>query len=94
MEEEVGVEWLCNALTLPNEPRIRFRASERSASNGVSSTAIRKIMCEAPDEMLYEELAPHVLGVDMLVEWLKRYRGEVKWAQKKIMGESVMEVEG
>jgi hypothetical protein len=94
VEEEVGVEWLCNALTLPNKPIIRFRASEKSASNGVSSTAIRKIMCEAPDEMLYEELAPHVLGVDMLVEWLKRYRGEVRWAQNKIVGESVMEVEG
>jgi hypothetical protein len=51
-------------------------------------------MCEAPDEMLYEELTPHVLGVDMLVEWLKRYRGEVKWAQNKIMGECVMELEG
>jgi hypothetical protein len=94
VEEEVGVEWLCNVLTLPNELIIRFRASERSASNGVSSTAIRKIMCEAHDEMLYEELTPHVLGVDMLVEWLKRYRGEVKWAQNKIMGEYIMELEG
>jgi hypothetical protein len=55
---------------------IRFRASERSASNGVSSTDIRRIMCEVPDERLYEDLKEHVLGCGLLVEWLEKYRGK------------------
>ncbi|KAN0101492.1 hypothetical protein V8E51_012002 [Hyaloscypha variabilis] len=74
-EKEVGVEWICTALTVPGNPKIRFRASESSASNGVSSTKIRKIMCEAADEELYDELKDHVIGCDMLVEWLLEQRG-------------------
>ncbi|PMD19239.1 hypothetical protein NA56DRAFT_545391, partial [Hyaloscypha hepaticicola] len=69
-EREVGVEWVCRALSVEGEPIIRFQANGESMSDGVSSTAIRKIMCEAPNEILHEELAPHVLGVDMVVEWL------------------------
>lgn len=89
-EREVGVEWVCRALSVEGEPIIRFRASGESMSDGVSSTAIRKIMCEAPNETLHEELAPHVLGVDMVVEWLKNHRLE-KGEGGQIQGESVIE---
>ncbi len=87
-EREVGVEWICRALSVKGEPIIRFRGSGESRSNGVSSTAIRKIICEAPDETLHEELAPHVLGVDKLVEWLRTHRGErTKGGEREIEGE-------
>ena len=78
LENEVGVEWVCITLTVPGNPKIRFRASDSSASNGVSSTKIRKIMCEAFDENLYEELKDHVLGCDLLVEWLLEQRKQRK----------------
>ncbi|KAE9369150.1 hypothetical protein N431DRAFT_510652 [Stipitochalara longipes BDJ] len=77
------VEWVCRALTVPGQPRIRFRASESSASNGVSSTKIRKIMCEAADEELYGELKDHVLGCDLLVEWLLEYWGKRNEGQQE-----------
>jgi hypothetical protein len=32
-------------------------------------------MCEVPDERLYEDLRQHVLGCELLAEWLGRYRG-------------------
>jgi hypothetical protein len=70
----VGVPWVCNALTVPGGPLIHFRASESSASDGLSSTRIRRIMCEAPDERLYELLKDHVLSPDLLVQWLRKYR--------------------
>jgi hypothetical protein len=78
LEEEVGVEWICTALTVPGNPKVRFRASESSASNGVSSTKIRKIMCEAADEELYDQLKDHVLSCDLLVEWLLEQRKQRK----------------
>lgn len=74
-EQFVGVLWLCKALTVLGEPVIQFRASKSSASNEISSTKIRKIMCESPDAKLYELLKDKVLGVEPLVEWLKRYKG-------------------
>lgn len=33
-------------------------------------------MCEVPDERLYEDLKEHVLGCELLVEWLGKYRGK------------------
>ena len=77
-EDKLGVEWACTALTVPGQPRITLRASASSASNGVSSTKIRKIMCEAADEELCSELKGHVLGCDLLVEWLLEHRGRGK----------------
>ncbi|CZR61520.1 uncharacterized protein PAC_11417 [Phialocephala subalpina] len=73
-EQSVGALWLCRALTVPGEPVIQFRASKRSASNGISSTKIRRIMSEAPDEELYGQLKDKVLSVELLLEWLKIYR--------------------
>jgi len=35
-------------------------------------------MCEAFDENLYEELKDHVLGCDLLVEWLLEQRKQRK----------------
>jgi hypothetical protein len=94
VEREVGVEWVCRALSVEGEPRIRFRASGESMSDGVSSTGIRRVMCEGSEEMLHEELAPHVLGVDMLVEWLKRHRGEIREREgSQIRGELVRKLE-
>jgi hypothetical protein len=74
-ERSVGVVlWLCKALTVPGEPYIQFRASQNSASNGISSTRIRRIMSEAPDEDLHERLKDQVLSVELLVEWLQKSR--------------------
>ncbi|KAH8761712.1 hypothetical protein BGZ57DRAFT_1007784 [Hyaloscypha finlandica] len=75
-ETELGIPWVCRALTVPGEPLIRFRASQRSASNGVSSTDVRRIMCGVPDERLYEHLKEHVLGCGLLVDCLEKYRGK------------------
>jgi hypothetical protein len=69
-ERSVEVLWVCKALTVPGEPNIQFRASQTSASNGISSTRIRRIMCEALDEELYERLKDQVLSAELLVEWL------------------------
>ena len=74
-DQELGIEWVCTALTVPGQPRIKFRASESSASNGVSSTKIRKIMCDASDEERYAKLKDHVLGCELLVRWLLEHRG-------------------
>jgi hypothetical protein len=52
---------------------IQFRASQSSASNGISSTSIRRIMCEVPNEELYERPKDQVLSAELLVEWLQRY---------------------
>jgi hypothetical protein len=73
-ERSFGVLWICKALTIPGQPYIQFRASQGSASNGISSTRIRRIMCEASDEELYERLKDQVLSAELLVEWLQRYR--------------------
>jgi hypothetical protein len=73
-ERSVGVVWVCKALTVPGKPYIQFRASKSSASSGISSTRIRRIMCEAPDEELYERLNDQVLSAKLLVDWLQRYR--------------------
>ncbi|APA11472.1 predicted protein [Sclerotinia sclerotiorum 1980 UF-70] len=70
LNESAGVLWMCKALTVPVNPIIRFRASQISASNGVSSTKIRQIMTEAHDEELMEELKDKVISVEFLVEWL------------------------
>lgn len=75
VEGERGVRWACKAVTVLGEPRICFLASERSASNGVSSTKIRKMMLETSEGKLYEELKDHVLCPDLLVEWLLENRG-------------------
>lgn len=74
VKHTLGVLWSCRALTVPREPLIRFRASESSACNGVSSTRIRRIMCEARAEDLYGELEEHVLSCEFLVQWLQDYR--------------------
>jgi hypothetical protein len=73
-ERSVVVLWVCEALTVPGKPYIQFRASQSSASNGISSTRIRRIMSEAPDEELYERLKDQVLSAKLLVDWLQRYR--------------------
>ncbi|KAJ8067559.1 hypothetical protein OCU04_004899 [Sclerotinia nivalis] len=65
-----GVLWTSQAWTVPGKPIIQFRASQSSASNGVSSTKIRQIMTEAQDEELMEELKDKVISVEVLVEWL------------------------
>lgn len=70
----LGVLWTCKALTVPGEPLIRFYASQSSGSNDVSSTRIRRIMCDTSDEDLYWELKEHVLGCELLVEWLQALR--------------------
>ena len=66
LESGVEVEWVCKALTVPGEPLIRFLASESSASNGISSTKTRRIMCEAANEKLYEELKGYVFAASCL----------------------------
>ncbi|ESZ90185.1 hypothetical protein SBOR_9438 [Sclerotinia borealis F-4128] len=71
-----GVLWICEASTVPGKPIIQFRASQSSASNGVSSTNIRRIMTEAPDEELMEELKDKVISVELLVEWLQHQRNQ------------------
>jgi hypothetical protein len=71
---EVGLLRVCKALTVPGQPYIQFRASQSSASNGISSTHIRRIMSEDPNEKLYELLKDHVLSAELLVEWLQRSR--------------------
>ncbi|PVH84023.1 hypothetical protein DL98DRAFT_367367, partial [Cadophora sp. DSE1049] len=73
-ESRIGQLWSCLALTVPGEPVIRFRASDRSASNGISSTKIRKIMCEVEDAELLGELKHMVISPEVLVEWLVRER--------------------
>ncbi|KAG9232586.1 hypothetical protein BJ875DRAFT_514216 [Amylocarpus encephaloides] len=73
-ERSLGVLWVCKALTVPGQPVIRFRASESSASNGISSTKIRQIMSESPDEELYEMLRDKVFSVELLVEWMLEHR--------------------
>ncbi|CAD6444781.1 85805aa7-8619-4687-891d-16c7619b6a68 [Sclerotinia trifoliorum] len=70
LNESAGVLWICRALTVAGNPIIRFRASQSSASNGVSSTKIRQIMAEAHNEELMEELNDKVISADFLVEWL------------------------
>ncbi|KAF7861390.1 hypothetical protein EAF04_007955 [Stromatinia cepivora] len=70
LNESAGVLWTCQALTVPGKPIIQFRASQSSASNGVSSTKIRQIMTEVQDEELMEELKDKVISVKFLVEWL------------------------
>jgi hypothetical protein len=81
-EQNVGVLWLCKALTVPREPHIQFRASQSSASNGISSTNIRRIMSETPVEDLYDRLKDQVLSVELLVEWLQRSRAHELAKQK------------
>lgn len=64
----VGKLWICKALTVPGEPIIKFRASESSASNGISSTKIRRIMSEVHNEELLDELKDQVLCARFMVE--------------------------
>jgi hypothetical protein len=73
-ERSAGVLLVCKALTISGKPYIQFRASERSASNGISSTRIRRIMSKAPDERLYQRLKDQVLTAELLVKWLQRYQ--------------------
>ena len=89
-EERIGRLWSCRALTVPGKPVIHFRASDTSASNGISSTKIRKIMCEVEDSRLLEELSDKVVCPEMLVEWLV---GERK-AKRERLGEDEGEGEG
>jgi hypothetical protein len=81
-ERGVGVLWVCKALTVPGEPYIQFRASQSSASNGISSTRIRRIMSEAPNEELYERLKDQVLSAKLLVDWLQGYRKQKRGKMK------------
>ena len=89
-EETIGRLWSCKALTVPGMPVIHFRASGRSASNGISSTKIRKIMCEVEDSLLLEELNNKVVCPEMLAEWLV---GERK-AKRERLSEGEGEGEG
>ncbi|KAF8861279.1 hypothetical protein BDZ45DRAFT_775359 [Acephala macrosclerotiorum] len=73
-ERSIGKLWVCKGLTVPGEPWIQFRASERSASDGISSTRIRRSMTETPDGGLQEQLKGKVLSIELLMGWLKRYR--------------------
>ncbi|KAK6608071.1 hypothetical protein H4I96_04306 [Botrytis cinerea] len=70
IDNEAGFLWTCQALIVPGKPIIQFRASQNSASNGVSSTKIRQIMTEALDQELMEGLKDKVISVELLVEWL------------------------
>lgn len=72
----VGVLWVCQALTVSGKPTIQFRASQHSASNGVSSTNVRQVMAEAPDDELLEGLKDKVISVEVLVRWLKLQRNQ------------------
>ncbi|TGO16635.1 hypothetical protein BTUL_0026g00460 [Botrytis tulipae] len=76
IDNEVGVLWKCQALTVPGKPTIQFRASQHSASNGVSSTKIRQIMTEALDEKLMDGLKDKVISAEFLVEWLILQRNQ------------------
>ncbi|KAK0113423.1 hypothetical protein ONS95_013680 [Cadophora gregata] len=77
-ERRIGQLWSCKALTVPGEPVIWFRGSERSASNGISSTGIRRIMCEVWDrDVLLEELSGLVVCPEILVEWVVGERGRL-----------------
>lgn len=77
-EDEAGKLWVCKALTVPGEPVIRFRACSGSASTGISSTTIRRAMVETDEEDLCQCLGDQVLSSGMLIEWLKKYRGDQK----------------
>ncbi|KUJ08767.1 uncharacterized protein LY89DRAFT_764099 [Mollisia scopiformis] len=70
-EQRLGELWFCKALTVPGEPYIQFRASHSSASNGISSTRIRKIMVHASVEEIYELLKDEVLSIEVMIEWLQ-----------------------
>ncbi|TEY75051.1 hypothetical protein BOTCAL_0066g00280 [Botryotinia calthae] len=70
IDDWAGTLWTCQALTVLGKPIIQFRASQNSASNGVSSTKIRQIMTEALDQELMERLKDKVISVEFLVEWL------------------------
>lgn len=74
LNKGAGVLWSCQALTVTRKPNIYFRASQSSASNGVSSTKIRQIMTEAPDGELMRELKDKVISVEFLVKWLQLQR--------------------
>ncbi|KAF7920554.1 uncharacterized protein EAE97_011447 [Botrytis byssoidea] len=76
IDDEVGVLWTCQALTVPGNPIIQFRASQHSASNGVSSTKIRQIMTETVDEKLMEGLKDKVISAEFLVDWLVLQRNQ------------------
>lgn len=76
IDDGAGILWTCQALTIPGKPIIQFRASQHSASNGVSSTKIRQIMTEALDEKLMEGLKDKVISAESLVEWLILQRNE------------------
>ncbi|KAF7916798.1 uncharacterized protein EAE98_010520 [Botrytis deweyae] len=76
INDGAGVLWTCQALTVPGKPIIKFRASQHSASNGVSSTKIRQIMTEALDEKLMEGLKDKVISAEFLVEWLILQRNQ------------------
>ncbi|KAH6666355.1 hypothetical protein B0J14DRAFT_629900 [Halenospora varia] len=84
-ERSVGMLWLCKALTIPGWPSIQFRATQSSASTGISSTRIRKIMWEAPDEELYDGLKDQVVSAELLVEWLQASR-----ERKRVEDETVL----
>ncbi|KAF7880275.1 uncharacterized protein EAF01_012036 [Botrytis porri] len=80
IDDGAGFLWTCQALTIPGKPMIQFRASQHSASNGVSSTKIRQIMTEALDVKLMEGLKDKVISAEFLVEWLilqRKQAGEV-----------------
>lgn len=62
-----GTLYTCRALTVTRQPLIRFRASTSSASNGVSSTKIRRIMSEVPDGELLESFRDLVVSPEVLV---------------------------
>ncbi|KAH7379897.1 hypothetical protein BKA64DRAFT_765472 [Cadophora sp. MPI-SDFR-AT-0126] len=73
-ESRIGQLWSCRALTVPGEPVIRFRASDGSKSDGISSTGVRRIMCEVEDGELLGRLRGLVLCPEALVEWLVKER--------------------
>ena len=81
-EKGIGRLWMCNALTVERQPVINFRASRSSASNGVSSTKIRRVMTESPVGDVEEGLKDMVLSVFLLVELLKENRKQ--WGISKI----------
>ncbi|CAG8949195.1 hypothetical protein HYFRA_00004818 [Hymenoscyphus fraxineus] len=72
-EESIGDLWLCKALTVRGTPTTRFYATQRSASNGVNSTRIRKIISEAGEGELQELLRDQVISFEILAEWLKKH---------------------
>ncbi|KAH9224293.1 hypothetical protein DL95DRAFT_485253 [Leptodontidium sp. 2 PMI_412] len=84
-EAKIGKLWSCRALTVPGKPVIRFRASESIASNGISSTIIRRVMNEAKDEELLDELREMVLSPELLAEWLKKEREGEKESEKAFL---------